>query len=253
MKNKINNFLENTITCKFLIFLILANLIVFIADTDKSFSYKYSAAIYYFEVISVIIFSIEYILRILSLEKIKDILKPLMIIDLLAILPFYLSFIKINTIFLRVLRMFRLLRIFKVGRYTDAFENIKRGFISHKNELIITGLIFFSGIIISSTLMYYAEGQINPNSFGSIPRAFWWSVITFTSVGYGDVYPVTTIGKIIASFTAIMGVGLHGLLVGIIGAAFMSVLKSSNNDVESETSSPLIEKKKGLRFEQPNY
>ena len=242
MKKKINNFLENTITCKFLVFLILANLAVFIADTDKDFSHKYSATVYYFEVISVAIFSIEYFLRILSLEKIKDIFKPLMMIDLLAILPFYLSFIKVNTNFLRILRMFRLLRIFKVGRYTNAFENIKKGFVSHKNELIVTGLIFLSGIIVSSTLMYYAEGQINPNAFGSIPRAFWWSVITFTSVGYGDVYPVTAVGKIIASFTAIMGVGLHGLLVGIIGAAFMSVLKS-NNDVESETSSPLIKKK----------
>lgn len=247
MKKKINNFLENTITCKFLVFLILANLAVFIADTDKSFSHKYSAAIYYFEVVSVAIFSIEYFLRILSLEKIKDIFKPLMMIDLLAILPFYLSFIKVNTFFLRILRMFRLLRIFKVGRYTNAFENIKKGFVSHKNELIVTGLIFLSGIIISSTLMYYAEGQINPNAFGSIPRAFWWSVITFTSVGYGDVYPVTAIGKIIASFTAIMGVGLHGLLVGIIGAAFMSVLKINNNDVEAETSSLGAEEKERIK------
>lgn len=234
MKNKINVFLENTVTSKFLIFLILANLSVFIADTDKNFSHRYSATIYYFEVISVAIFSIEYFLRILSLEKIKDIFKPLMIIDLLAILPFYLSFIKVNTIFLRVLRMFRLLRIFKVGRYTDAFENIKRGFVNHKNELIVTGLIFFSGIIISSTLMYYAEGHVNPNAFGSIPRAFWWSVITFTSVGYGDVYPVTVVGKIIASFTAIMGVGLHGLLIGIIGTAFMNVLQGNDNKVETQ-------------------
>lgn len=227
IQTKINNFLENQITCKFLIFLILANLTVFIADTDKNFSGKYSIAVYYFEVISVAIFSVEYILRIFSLERKKDIFKPLMIIDLIAILPFYLSFIKINTIFLRVLRMFRLLRIFKVGRYTDAFENIKRGFSAHKNELMVTGLIFLSGIIISSTLMYYAEGHVNPNAFGSIPRAFWWSVVTFTSVGYGDVYPTTVAGKIIASFTAIMGVGLHGLLIGIIGAAFMNVLNSN--------------------------
>ena len=247
MKKKINGFLENAITCKFLIFLILSNLAVFIADTDTSFDHTYSTIIYYFEATSVVIFSIEYILRILCLDKIKDILKPLMIIDLLAILPFYLSFIKINTIFLRILRMFRLFRIFKVSRYTDAFENIKKGFVSHKNELIITGLIFLSGIIISSTLMYYAEGHINPNSFGSIPRAFWWSVITFTSVGYGDVYPVTTVGKFIASITAIMGVGLHGLLVGIIGTAFMSVLKSNNNDVESETSFSLIEEKERIK------
>lgn len=92
-------------------------------------------------------------------------------------------------------------------------------------------MIFFSGVILSSALMYFAEGHINPKAFGSIPRAFWWSIITFTSVGYGDVYPITTLGKIIASLTAIMGVGLHGLLVGIIGAAFMSVLNCKDNDI----------------------
>lgn len=247
MKKKINKFLENTTTCKFLIFLILANLAIFIADTDKSFNYNYSTAIYYFEVISVAIFSFEYILRILSLDRIKDILKPLMIVDLIAILPFYLSFIKINTIFLRFLRMIRLLRIFKIGRYTEAFENIKRGFVSHKNELIVTGLIFFLGIIISSTLMYYAEGQVNPSAFGSIPRAFWWSIITFTSLGYGDVYPITVVGKIIASFTAIMGIGINGMLVGIIGTAFMNVLKTNNlksefYSIEEKQKMQVIEK-----------
>jgi len=233
MKKKINNFLENEITSKFLIFLILTNLVIFIAITDVDFRHKYSTLIAYIELVSVLIFSVEYILRVIVLDKFKDIFKPLMIIDLLAILPFYLSFIKINTIFLRILRMFRLLRIFKVGRYTDAFKNIKHGFASHKNELIVTGLIFLSGVILSSTLMYYAEGNVNPRAFGSIPRAFWWSVITFTSVGYGDVYPITTIGKIIASFTAIMGVGLHGLLVGIIGATFMSVLNPKKQPMET--------------------
>lgn len=238
MKKNIEKFLESTAVSKFLIFLILANLTVFIADTDVKFSNKYSIYIYCFEVISIAVFTVEYILRLISQEKLKDIFKPLMIVDLFAILPFYLSFMHINVIFLRLLRMFRLLRIFKIGRYTDAFANIKNGFASRKHELMVIFLIFFSGIIISSALMYFAEGQINPNAFGSIPRAFWWSIITFTSVGYGDVCPITTIGKIIASITAIMGVGLHGLLIGIIGAAFMNVLakKESYIDVQSSIS-----------------
>lgn len=243
MKKKIKKILNNPTICKFLIFLILANLAIFIADTDANFSHKYSNIIYYFEIISITIFTIEYSLRIISLDKLEDVFKPLMIVDLLAILPFYLSFIKINAIFLRVLRMFRLLRIFKVSRYTDAFKNIKNGFASHKNELVVTGLIFFSGVIISSTLMYYAEGQINPTSFGSIPRSFWWSIITFTSVGYGDVYPITTIGKVIASFTAIIGIGLHGLLIGIIGAAFMEILNKKEN-IEGVCSTETYEPEK---------
>jgi voltage-gated potassium channel len=226
MKKKINNFLNSIIINKLLIFLILANLAIFIISTDIKYGQKYSTIIYNFEIISIAIFTIEYFLRIATLKNLKELFKPLMIVDLLAILPFYLSFIYVNTLFLRLLRLSRLTRILKVGRYTEAFENIKQGFINKKEELLITGMIFLSGVIISSTLMYYAEGEINPTSFGSIPRAFWWSIITFTSVSYGDVYPITVIGKIIASITAIIGVGLHGLLIGIIGVAFMNVLNN---------------------------
>lgn len=238
MRKNIEKFLENPAINKFLIFLILANLMVFIAATDINFNTKFSVQIYYFEIFSITIFTIEYILRVITLKRINDIFKPLLIVDLLAILPFYLSFVKINTIFLRILRMFRLLRIFKIGRYTRAFENIKNGFINKKDELVIASLIFFSGVVISSTLMFYAESHVNPNAFGSIPRAFWWSVITFTTVGYGDVCPVTAIGKIIASFTAIMGVGMHGLLVGIIGAAFMNVLNKEK--ISASNSNKII-------------
>lgn len=248
MKRKITNFLENTFTVKFLIFLILTNLAIFIMDTDVNFYNKYATQIHYFELISVFIFTVEYILRILSCQTIKDIFKPLMIIDLIAIMPFYLSFIKINTMALRVLRLFRLLRIFKISRYTDAFENIKNGFCTRKNELAIAGLIFLSGVIISSTLMYYAEGNINPKAFGSIPLACWWSIITFTSVGYGDVYPITALGKIIASFTAIMGVGVHGLLVGIIGAAFMNVLNPKQIINENKLEELTLQEKQRVKL-----
>jgi len=242
VKRKIEFLLENETLNKFLVFLILANLSVFILDTDIRIHNNYKNVIYYFDIFSIVFFSIEYSLRVFILDNIKDIFKPLMIIDLLAILPFYLSFIKINTVFLRVLRMFRLLRIFKIGRYTKAFENIKNSFLSRKDELVITFLIFFSGVIISSTLMYYAEGQVNSHAFGSIPRSFWWSIITFTTVGYGDVYPITTIGKIIGGLTAILGVGLHGLLVGVIGVAFMDVLgnKKTENKVKEYNKNEVL-------------
>lgn len=244
IKNRIMKFLDSEGTGKFLIFMILANLVIFIADTDINFHNYFSKYLLYFEVFSAVIFSIEYILRVVVLKKFKDVLAPLMIIDLLAILPFYLSFIPINTIFLRVLRMFRLFRIFKIGRYTDAFENIKNGFASKKNELIVTGLIFLSGILVSSTLIYYAENQVNSANFASIPKAFWWSVITFTSVGYGDAYPVTALGKTIGGLTAIMGVGLHGLLVAIIGAAFMELLSKKDSPKPKVETPEVMEKEK---------
>lgn len=226
MKRKIEAILENKKVSIFLIAIILLNVIVFILETEHSFNLKYHHLIHYFEVFSVGIFSIEYLLRLITVRSFKEIFQPLMVVDLLAILPFYISFMQINTIILRVLRLFRLLRIFKVGRYTDAFINIKNGFASKKNELTIVGLLFLFGIIVSSSLMYFAEGSINPKDFGSIPRAFWWSVVTFTTVGYGDVCPITLLGRVIASITAIVGVGLHGLLIGVIGAAFMNVLNS---------------------------
>lgn len=148
-----------------------------------------------------------------------------MIIDFWAIFPYYLSFCPINTIFLRICRFSRVIRILKIGRYSDALENIKNGFKSKKEELIITFSIFCIGILISSILLYFAENPAQPELFSSIPKCFYFAIITFTSVGYGDISPVTTAGKIISSITAILGIGLHGLFIGVIGAAFMQAFK----------------------------
>ena len=225
MKKSIDNFLNNKYTEGFLISLILFNVFIFIFETDKNFYSTFDFNIQCFEWFSVIIFSIEYILRVISLEKFKDILKPLMIIDLISIVPFYLSLSKINTIVFRVLRLFRLLRIAKLTRYTNAFTNIKRIFILKKHELLVTFGIFLAGLTLSSILIYYAECQVNSAAFKSIPSSFWWSIITFTSIGYGDVYPITTEGKIIASMSAIIGICLNGLFIGIISSAFMEAIE----------------------------
>lgn len=241
MKKIVEQILNNDIVDKFLIFLISANLIIFIMDTDINFHHRFNEFIRDFELISVSIFSLEFILRMIILKNIKELFKPLMIIDFLAIIPFYLSFITVNTIFLRTLRLFRLMRIFKIGRYTTAFDNIKKCLLNKKDELTVAVAILLSGILISSILIYYAENAVNPKQFPSIISSFWWSVVTFTSVGYGDVCPMTHLGKIIGSVTAIMGVGLHGLLIAILGAAFMEMLeekkqckKSQKNPIEQD-------------------
>ncbi len=144
--------------------------------------------------------------------------------NLLAILPFYLSFIKASTIVLRILRIFRLLRIAKIARYSNAIENIKNAFTKRKNELIITGFIFITAVFIFATCMYYAESKTGSEAFKSIPSSFWWAIVTVTTVGYGDSYPITTVGKLIASITSIFGVGLHGLVIGVISTALMDVV-----------------------------
>lgn len=225
MKRYCNLILKNQYVEKFLIVLILLNIFVFVFETDKTFYKYFSNYLNIFELFSVIIFSIEYVLRIFTLKNIKSLFKPLMITDLLSILPFYLSLSQINTTIFRVLRLFRLLRIAKLTRYTTALTNIKRALIKRKDELIVTGVALFFTMTIFSILMYYAESNSGQTSFHSIPSSFWWAIITFTSVGYGDVYPITTCGKIIASFAAILGICFNGLFIGIIGSAFMETIE----------------------------
>lgn len=224
MKKQIDLILNNKYFEKFIIILILLNVFVFIFETDKTFYLKSSYYIQQFEIFSVATFSIEYLLRLLSLRKIKNLFKPLMIIDLLAILPFYLSFAKVNTICFRILRLFRLLRVAKITRYIDAITDIKRAFLLKKEELTITGLIFLAGLTVFSIMIYYVEHNAGQKAFSSIPSCFWWAIITFTSVGYGDACPVTTVGKIIASFAAVLGLCFNGLLIGIISSAFIETL-----------------------------
>lgn len=221
MKQFFEKVLNNKYTENFIILLILLNITVFILQTEPIINEKYSFLISQIELYSVIIFTIEYLMRLFTLKSFKEVFSFMMIIDLLAILPFYLSSLTVNTTILRVLRLTRLLRIAKLARYSEAIENIKNSFARKKYELIVTGCIFLCGLIVSSVLIYFAENSTGVETFKSIPRSFWWSIVTFTSVGYGDSYPLTSFGKIVASFSAIMGVGLHGLFIGIIGSAFI--------------------------------
>lgn len=229
VKKRINLFLNNQYIEQFLMILILLNIFVFIFETDKTFYSNFRLFITNFELFSIIVFSIEYSLRIITLNKFKDLFKPLMIVDFLAILPFYLSWTKINTIAFRALRLCRLLRIAKLTRYTTALTNIKRAFIKKKDELTITGVLFLFALVIFSILIYYAEHDSGQKTFSSIPSSFWWAIVTFTSVGYGDICPVTTIGKFIASFAAVLGICFNGLFIGLLGSAFMEAIEHKKN------------------------
>src|SRR5574344_374756 len=228
LRNRTRDFLENEKVSRFLVILILLNVIVFILDTESIIHNRYSTFIYYFDVISVVIFTVEYLMRVFVLEKISYIFKPLMLIDLFSIVPFYLSFMKLNTMFLRVMRMCRLLRVFKLERYLFAFKRIHKCLARRKDELLVTLFIFISGVLFFATVMYFVEGGVNPNGFGSIPKASWWAVITCTTVGYGDVCPITALGKLICGITAVFGACLHGLLIGLFTMAFIDMF---NEDV----------------------
>jgi voltage-gated potassium channel len=219
-----------------LIILILLNIVSFILSTIESLNDEFGNLFFLFEVFSVIIFSVEYSLRIWSCTsderfnnsiagRIKFIFTPMAVVDFLSIAPFYLPFLGLDLRMVRILRVFRIFRIFKLGRYSASLDLLRKVFIKKKEELLLTTLIMFALLLISSTLIYYAERDAQPEAFANIPQSIWWSIVTLTTVGYGDSSPVTIAGKIIAGLVAVIGIGFFALPVGIFSSGFVEEIQ----------------------------
>ena len=150
---------------------------------------------------------------------------------MIAILPFYLPFlIPFDLRIVRILRLFRLLRIFKLGRYSKSLNAITSVLKSTKSELAITGFVAFILLVLSSTIMYYFENEVQPEKFASIGHSFWWAVATLTTVGYGDVFPITTMGKVMSGIIALIGIGFIALPTGIISSAFIERVQKEKKE-----------------------
>lgn len=148
------------------------------------------------------------------------------IIDLLAIVPTLASLgMGGGSVLLRFFRVLRILRLAKLGRMSDAWQDVVEALRSRRYELLLTISVAGFVLLVASTLMYFAEGLAQPEKFGSIPRAMWWCIITLTTVGYGDVYPVTVLGQFMAGFVALAGIGLIAMPTGILAAAFSDVVQ----------------------------
>lgn len=232
IKEKIHRLLySNRTVLKFIYALIILNIVALILESFDEVENDYGSLFNIFEAFSIVIFSLEYIGRLYSANingrpRSKFALSFYGIIDLLAILPFFLPFVfKLDLRVLRILRIFRFVRVFKLGRFNDSFKTIKEVLNSTRSELLMTVFIAFILLLISSTLMYYVESDVQPEKFKSIPHAFWWAIATLTTVGYGDVYPVTGIGKFLSSIIAIIGIGFVALPTGILSSAFMERIK----------------------------
>ena len=221
IKGYLKNFLNNKFVDYFLIFLIIFNIICLGFETDKTIYLTYKTFFSKVELVSVIIFTIEYIMRLVTLDKLKNIFQPLMVIDLLAILPFYLPLSRLDLRILRIFRLFRILRIFKLARYFEALQMIGKVIYKKRTELIsIFGVLLFL-IFLSSFFMFYAEAEAQPSAFHNILDTFWWSIVTFTTVGYGDVYPITPIGKLLSATIVLIGIMLFALPTSILTAEFL--------------------------------
>jgi voltage-gated potassium channel len=216
----------------FILALIVTNVVAVILESIHPLRDRFHADFLGFEKISIAIFTVEYGLRIWACTvapryaspfwgRVKFVLTPLALVDLLAVAPFYVPFVVADFRVVRAIRLFRFVRVLKFGRYSEAFRVLGRVLRDKRQELFATFTVVVTLLIIGSVIIYEAEHIEQPEKFGSIPAAMWWVVATLTTVGYGDIYPITGLGKLLASLIALLGIGMVALPTGIISAGFI--------------------------------
>lgn len=202
-------------------FLIIVSIVGFTLETMPDLSDSFYFFLYCIEVFTIGVFTIEYILRIaISANRTKFVFSFYGVIDLLSILPFYLFlFTGVDTRVLKMLRMLRLLRIFKLFRYNKSINRFKRALAIARDDLILFGAVALITIYISGAGIYYFENEVQPEHFSSIPDGIWWGIVTLTTVGYGDAYPVTALGRIFTFLILIVGLAIVSVPTGLIASA----------------------------------
>jgi voltage-gated potassium channel len=217
----------------FLIALIVSNAVIVSLDTVPRLASAYGRGFLIFEAISVFVFTVEYVLRLWSApedprfsgkpvrDRLRYMLQPYMLIDLAAIAPAYIAlFVPVAD--LRILRLFRLFRLLKIARYSPAVTTLIHVLSLERRALFGTLLLLLCIMCLSAEGMYIIEGTVQPKVFGDLPTCMYWAIITLTTVGYGDITPITAMGRVWAGLTAILGLGIFALPVGIIASAFMT-------------------------------
>jgi voltage-gated potassium channel len=219
--------------------LIILSVVAVILETVASLHADYHVAFDAFELLTVAVFTVEYAVRLWACVvdprygknwwgRLRFALTPAAVIDLVAILPFYLES-SVDLRFIRAMRLVRLARILKFGRYSESLETLSAVTKEKREDLVVTGSIGFVLLVVVSGLMYFVENPRQPKVFSSIPAAMWWGITTLTTVGYGDIYPVTPAGKFLAAITAVLGVGMFALPAGILGSAFVVELQKKHH------------------------
>jgi voltage-gated potassium channel len=222
-----------------LILTIILNIVAIVIDSIPNLHKEHSVLFDNFEIYSVMFFSLEYIARIYSIvenpkyaDPIRGRLRymgtPIAIIDLLSILPFYLQFVSFDLRFLRIFRLMALFRMFKIARYMHAIKIFRLVLRDRKEQLVLSFIFILFVLVVISFIMFYAENEAQPDKFSSIPAAMWWGIATLTTVGYGDVVPITNLGKFLGGIFAIAGVGLLALPAGILSSGFFEMLHTKN-------------------------
>lgn len=220
----------------FMIVLIVTNVVAVVLETVESLSVAYKTFFDVFELFSVAVFSIEYVLRIwTAVESEDNRFRPpvagrvrysmtwLALIDAIAILPFYLAaFLSVD---LRFMRVFRLLRLLKLTRYSQALQTLGAAVHGQRRVLGAALMIIVTLLVFASSIIYLLENEAQPEAFASIPEAMWWGLATLTTVGYGDVTPISAAGKVFGAFIMVLGIGMFALPAGILATAFANELR----------------------------
>lgn len=226
----------------FLVGLIFLNVLAVVLETVESVNHLYARAFDLFEIFSVVVFTLEYALRVWSCTedprfarpiagRLRFALQPMILIDLLAIVPFYLILAMpilhtaLDTRMVRAVRLVRLFRLFKATRYSKSLDTVRNVLRAKRDELVVTVFLVFIVLLLVSSLMYAVEHDKQPEAFSSIPAAMWWGMMTLTTVGYGDIYPMTSLGKFCGMVIALMGVGVFALPAAILGSGFVEELQ----------------------------
>lgn len=227
-----------------IIALILVNVAAFVLESVGTVAAQYSGVFTTLEVGSVIVFTVEYLARLwASVEdpatphpvwgRLRWSITPLALVDLLAIAPFYAgALLVLDLRVLRILRLLRIARVLKLARYSRSLQTMGRVLRSKRRELGITLFACALLLVLAASLMWIAEHEVQPTAFPDIPHALWWAIVTLTTVGYGDVVPVTTAGRLIAAVIALIGVGLIALPAGILASGFVEELTQERQAVE---------------------
>ncbi|MCE8025242.1 potassium channel family protein [Billgrantia aerodenitrificans] len=198
------------------------------------------------EVVLALAFLVEYVARVIAAGedpryrglagRLRFMVSPWAIIDLLAILPFFLTMGAVNAFALRLLKLIRLLRLARLGRFSNAIGDLYSAVRGRRYELTVSLMVAVALLIVTSSVIYALEASHQPEAFGSIPRALWWSVATLTTVGYGDVTPVTAAGQLFAGLTAIVGIGMIAMPTGILAAAFSDAMQKRREQAENDNN-----------------
>lgn len=214
--------------------LIVFSLLTFSIETLPNLSPSSEMVLWYIELFTVTAFTVEYFLRLFVAEhKLRFVFSFYGLIDLVAIIPFYLSLgIDLRTV--RIFRLFRLFRILKLARYSRAIRRFHRALLIAREEMVLFGLAALFLLYLSAVGIYYCENEVQPEAFASVFHSLWWSVCTLTTVGYGDVYPVTTMGRVFTFFVLITGIGIISIPAGLVASALSKARELEITEQQSD-------------------